>query len=82
MSLEQRLEKLEDKMSITNAIPPLIRIDAMNCEKGSTDPGVALIGIVPGKIGGLSGFTLFRAEDETGADFLERCEARHTEVYS
>lgn len=81
MDMRTRIEKLEGRVGVTNAIPPLIQIDVMNCEKGSTDPGVPEIGIIPGKLNGQSGLTLLRGECESPTDFLKRCEAMHSEFY-
>lgn len=81
MDLESRILKLEDMVGITDEKPPLIRIDVMDCRKGSTDPGTPGIAIVPGKIRGPSGVTLTRAEDEDPDIFLKRCNAKYSEIY-
>lgn len=81
MNLKDRVEKLEDLIGVTGEIPPLIRIDIQDCSGNTDDEGTPAIGIIPGKPGGLCGFTLLRAEDETGANFLKRCEAKHSNFY-
>ena len=81
MDLENRIKRLENRIGVADGIPPLIRIDVVDSQKGSTDPGIAQLAVVPGKIGGPYGFTLFRGEGETGADFLDRAELRHKDFY-
>lgn len=82
MNMEKRLERLEDLIGVGDEIPPLIRIDAMDCSRGSTDPGTPTIGVIPGKIGGPCGVTLFREKNEDPDSFLERCEAKHAKFYA
>lgn len=81
MSLETRIERLENFIGVGNEIQPLIVINSTDCRKGSKDKGTPLLAIVPGKIRGPHGVTLTRAENEAPDDFLKRCESKHTEIY-
>ena len=82
MNLENRIERLENRIGVGDEIPPLIRIDVVDSKKGSTDPGIPLFIVIPGQIGGFQGTTLFRAEDESPNDFLKRCEKKYSEFYA
>jgi hypothetical protein len=82
MNIENRVSQLEDKMNITNEVPPWIRIDAMDCSRDSVDPGTPCLAVIPGKVGKFKGTTLSRDKDEAPADFLERAERKHAEFFA
>lgn len=82
MDMRTRIERLENRIGVGNAIPPLVRIDIKNCSKNSVDKGRPAIAVIPGKLNGPCGKTLFRNQDEAETDFLERCEAEYNKFYS
>lgn len=80
MNLESRISRLENRIGVRDEIPPMVVITVSDQSKNSTDQGTPTIAIVPGQIGS-PGFSLTRAETETPADFLRRCNAKHSEIY-
>lgn len=81
MNLENRVSRLENRIGVGDNEPPLIVINATDCQKGSMDKGIPTIGVIPGKLGGSKGFTLTREKDEDPDIFLEKCEKKHAEFY-
>jgi hypothetical protein len=81
MNLEKRLQQLENKIGVNDEPLPLILIAVQDKRRGSTDPGVLQMGIIPGRSDGPPGFTLNRGENEDPDDFLSRAQEVHERHY-
>jgi hypothetical protein len=80
MNIEQRIEKLENLIGVSGD-EPMIIINVSDYSKGSQDEASPLLVVVPGRVGGPKGITMFRGKDEAPDNFLKRCEAKHSEFY-
>ena len=82
MDLEKRVERLENRIGVTDATAPLVLIKVMDQQKNSQDQGSVRLGVIPGRSCGHHGQTLTRDTGESESSFLERCETRYSEIYT
>ena len=81
-SLENRIERLENRVGGKEEILPLIVIYVTDCSKESRDRGIPKFGIIPGRLRGPQGTTLIRNANEAPDDFLKRCDTKYAESYT